>query len=698
MCGNRVGIDIGGTFTDLAVVNEETGQIANIKVPSTPSSPAQGVISAFRMFLQTTKPQDVTTVTHATTIAVNALLGQVGLELPTAALITTAGLRDVLEIGRQRRHELYNLFVERPRALVPRRYRYEVEERVGYDGRVIKKLSPRSLKRVVTRLKRNGVDAVAIGLLHSHKNPYHESEIKKAVEKDCHGVFVSASHEVAPEYREYERISTTVVNSVLMPIISAYLDQVSSKIAELGVPSPLCVMQSSGGIASKEIVQGRPVSIIESGPAAGVIASACYGKSFGLQNILTFDMGGTTAKAGAIRNGVPEIVTEYEVAGRVHAGRIVKGSGYPVRFPFIDVVETSAGGGTIAWLDEAGALRMGPLSAGADPGPACYGKAADPTVTDANLILGRLNPEYLLAGKMRLFPEASKKAIEEKICRKSGLELTEAAAGIVRIINSNMAKILRMVSVERGYDPRQFSLISFGGAGPMHACVLAQELCIPRILVPSNPGLFSALGLLTADFRHDGVRALMKAIDSVSAEEVEAAFENLRSEGRRFLECQGVQSESMVFSRQIEMRYIGQSYELTVPAADRLTSQELSLAKESFHSKHESIYGYSVPTEPVELVNIRLASIGLVPRPRPSEQRFVGKEPSDDAILSMRRVFFEKYEGFVECPIYLRERLAPGNSLSGPAVVEQYDATTIVYPDWNACIDKIGSIQMTFMG
>jgi N-methylhydantoinase A len=374
MCGYRVGIDIGGTFTDLVALDERTGRLTNIKLSSTPGSPADGVISALERFLEDKEPANVAVLSHATTIAVNALLGQTGLELPRTGLVTTAGFRDVLEIGRQRRHELYDLFIERPKTLVPRKYRYEVNERMNYNGRVIGKLDPVNVRRVARRLKRDRIRAVAIGLLYSYRNPRHEKEVTRILRAECPDVLVTASHEIAPEHREYERISTTVVNAVLMPIVSKYLDDLSERIRAFGISAPLSVMQSSGGIAPKEIATGQPVRIVESGPAAGVIAATYYGKLLGLGNIMSLDMGGTTAKAGAIRDGVPQVVSEYEVGGKIHSGRIVKGSGYPVRFPFIDLAEASAGGGTIAWVDEGGALKVGPVSAGADPGPACYGK------------------------------------------------------------------------------------------------------------------------------------------------------------------------------------------------------------------------------------------------------------------------------------------------------------------------------------
>lgn len=691
----RVSVDIGGTFTDLVALEEETGKIINIKVSSMPRNPAEGVIKAFQKFFQHAKPESVSVVSHATTIAVNALLGQLGLELPKSALITTKGFRDIIEIGRQRRHELYNLFVQKPRVLIARRFRYVVDERIGPRGEVLKPLDKEEVKSLAEMLKRENFKSVAVALLFSYMNPMHEREIKKILVATCPRIFVSVSSEVAPEHREYERTSTTVVNACLMPIVSTYLSTLTRKIRELGVNAPFCVMRSDGGLASKDIVVSKPVSMVESGPAAGVMASAFYGKLLKIRSLLSFDMGGTTAKAGLVQNGVPEVVTEYEVAGKVHSGRIVKGSGYPVRFPFIDLAECSAGGGTIAWIDAGGALRVGPLSAGANPGPACYGKGGqNPTVTDANLVLGRLNPFYMLGGKMRIHAELAEKAIKKQICEILGLELVEAAAGIIRIVNSEMAKILRIVSVERGYDPRKFTMMCFGGAGPMHACALAEELGISKIVVPMNPGMFSAYGLLTADFKCSLVKAIMKTAGQVEHGELDSVFKQLQAKGIAMLRSQRVASKNLSFLRQFEMRYVGQAYELSISAPSRLTRNSLKKVVEKFHNKHESIYGYAIRDAPVELVNARLTVIGLTAKPPVKRHKLYGRVPSKESVLTKRDVFFEKHDDYVKTNVYLREKLEPGNIVEGPAVIEQYDATTVLYPDWTGYVDEFGNIVM----
>ncbi len=696
MAKYRVSIDIGGTFTDLVALDEASGEILNIKVPSTPREPAKAVMEAFQEFLEKSIHTDVSTVVHATTIAANALLGQLNLELPKTALITTKGFRDIIEIGRQRRHELYNLFVQKPRTLIPRRLRFEVEERTGPKGEILTPLNEEEVKGLSQQLKRENVKAIAVALLFSYINQKHEREIGKILKRLQPETYVSLSSETAPEYREYERTSTTVVNAVLMPIVSSYLNTLQEEIEKLGVKTPLCVMQSDGGTASKEIVSRKPVSMVESGPAAGVIASAFYGKLLEMDNILSFDMGGTTAKAGAVKDATPEVVNEYEVAGRVHSGRIVKGSGYPVRQSFIDLAECSAGGGTIAWVDEGGALQVGPVSAGAEPGPACYGKGGrQPTVTDANVVLGRLNPRYMLGGEMPTYAKLSEKAILREVCGKIRLELTEAAAGIVSIVNSAMAKVLRIVSVERGHDPRDFVLTCFGGAGPMHACALAEELNIPKIIIPPNPGLFSAYGLLTADFKSTFVDAVMKLMNEVDAKEVEKNFQKLELKGMRILERQCVPKGNMRFVRQLDLRYFGQSYELTVPATAPFTDNALRQVVESFHKKHKAVYGYAVRDEPVELVNVRLIAVGLVKKPRLKEQPLHGEDPPKEVVIARRKVFFEQHDDYVKTPIYEREKLNSGNVVEGPAVIEQYDATTVVYPRWKASVDKLGNLVLS---
>jgi N-methylhydantoinase A len=699
MAKYRLGIDIGGTFTDIVALNEESGEIFNIKLPSTPMDPSQAVMEAFHEFLRKTGDADVSRVIHATTIATNALLGQLGLELPKTALITTRGFRDIIEIGRQRRHRLYDLFIQRPRCLIPRRLRFGVDERIGPKGEILTPLKEDQVKMLAEQLEKERVESIAVSLLFSYINQKHERKIGKILRRSLPRIYITLSSEIAPEYREYERTSTAVVNAILMPIVSNYLNKLHRKMRGLGVKAPLWVMQSDGGIASKGVVSRRPIGMVESGPAAGVIASAYYGRLLGLERVLSFDMGGTTAKAGAVRGGTPEIVSEYEVAGEVHSGRIVKGSGYPVRHPFIDLAECSAGGGTIAWVDEGGALQVGPLSAGAVPGPACYGRGGmRPTVTDANVVLGRLNPDYILGGEMKIHARLSEEAILNEICSKIPLELTEAADGIIKITNSAMSKILRIVSVERGHDPRDFVLMCFGGAGPMHGCALAEELNVERIIVPPNPGLFSAYGLLATDSKTTLLRAVMKPIGEINVSDIEKIFQKLEFKGSRLMDKQNISKRDVNFIREMDLRYLGQSYELTVQVSTPFTEDSINKTIEAFHEKHTRIYGYAVREEPVELVNVRVNVYGFVEKPRLKQKTLYKEEPSEDAVIGVRKVFFEKMDDYIETPIYLRDKLKAGNVIDGPAVIEQYDATTVVYPGWTARVDEYENIVISIKG
>jgi N-methylhydantoinase A len=684
----RVSVDVGGTFTDLVAFDEETGKVMNIKVPSVPRNPERGVTDAFSKFLEGRDADQVRMVGHATTIATNALLGQVDLEVPKVALITTKGFRDVVEIGRQRRAEVYNLFFQRPPMLVERRLRFEVDERVEHNGSISKILDEGQLVGVLDEIKELGVSSIAISFLNSYANVAHEEKALVLAKERNMSPYLTVSSQISNEYREYERTSTAVVNAVLMPIIHKYLTQLESDLHSLGVEAPLYVMQSNGGLSTVANVAEKPASIVESGPAAGVIAAAWLGELAGARNIISFDMGGTTAKAGTVRGRIPEVVPECEVAGHIHMGRLVKGSGYPVRFPFIDLAECSSGGGTIVWADEGGALRVGPTSAGAYPGPACYGRGGtQPTITDANLILGRLNPGNLLSGSMPIYPEKGRTTLEV-LGKKVGLNAEEVAVSIVRIANSMMGKILRIVSVERGYDPRGFTLVAFGGAGPMHVCALAAELEVSRIIVPPNPGMFSALGLLTADMFHDYIHPIVKRVNRVDPKEIEAAYREMEAEGRETLRAEAVPKAKMSFLRQADLRYLGQAYELTVPAPRIVDGETLSATINGFHRRHAETYGYSAEGEPVELVSLRLRAIGAIPKPD-----FEVGNRNEAMVMGTRRVYFETDGGWAETPVYQRSGgLAQG--FNGPAIVEQYDATTVVYPGWDIETDTIGNLVL----
>ncbi|MBV8489285.1 MAG: hydantoinase/oxoprolinase family protein, partial [Candidatus Eremiobacteraeota bacterium] len=606
---------------------------------------------------------DVTFLGHSTTIATNALLGQIGLELPRVAMVTTHGFRDVIEIGRQNRSEVYNLFVQRPRPLVAREDRLTVVERIGPDGEVLVPLDETSLAQACAALrKRAGLAAVAVCLLNAYANGEHERRVAAAVRAAVPKAIVSCSSEIDPEYREYERFSTTVVNAVLAPIVQRYLDSLVEGVRERGIEAPVYVMRSDGGLAAGTHVASLPAAIIESGPASGSIAAAELGARLGIARLLAFDMGGTTAKAGTIVDGVVQVAGEFEAAGATHSGRSIKGSGYPVRFPFVDLAEVSAGGGTIAWIDDGGALRAGPLSAGADPGPACYGRSDRATVTDANVVLGRLNQTHLLGGAFAIDASRSRAAIAA-LAERLGLGVEAAAAGILTVVDAQMAKVLRIVTVERGLDPRDFALVAFGGGGPLHACALAEELGIARVVVPAHPGIFSAIGLLVADLRVELVR------DALGGDR---SFAEMESIARERLREQGACDERIAIERRYDARYRGQSFELTIDY-----DESPDVLSQRFHDAHRARYGYDVPGEAIELVNRRLSATAKLPRDAMSTSSLDCAR--DDTVR--RKLWIDG--AFVEIPVYQRDSFGPGTSFDGPAIVEQYDATTYLAPGWH---------------
>ncbi|HET9393350.1 MAG TPA: hydantoinase/oxoprolinase family protein [Candidatus Rubrimentiphilum sp.] len=692
----RVGIDVGGTFTDLVAVDVATGERTSLKVSSTPRAPEQGVITALQLLLAGyPEPPSLEYLAHSTTIATNALLGQIHLELPRVAFLTTEGFRDVIEIGRQNRSEVYNLFVTRPKPLVARHDRIPVHERLDYRGEVLVPLEQSEIDRVIETLRiRSGplasarapsipqddnripqddterpIQSIAIGLLHSYANSVHERMLGSAIAAALPGIPVTLSSEIDPEYREYERFSTAVVNAALMPIVHGYLERLAQALKELGISAPLYVMQSNGGIAAADRIARMPAAIIESGPASGVIAAAELARGAQIERVLSFDMGGTSAKAGTIAGGVVHVAAEFEAAGSTHSGRSVKGSGYPVRFPFVDLAEISAGGGTIAWIDEARALRVGPISAGADPGPACYGRSDNATVTDANVVLGRLNQTALVGGTFPIDAQRSHAAIAA-LAEQIGLSTPETAAGIVRIVDSQMARVLRIVTVERGLDPREFSLVAFGGNGPLHACALAAELGISSIIIPENPGVFSAHGLLVAPLQAGYVRPLLQLADRVEPWELDALFAELESEAGLALREQGARDGEIAMRRHFDARYPGQSFELSIAAGDN--------ASGAFHDEHRRRYGYSVETEPVELVNARVTATKTLPRFPTS-----AAPPGNGRSAPEQRPMWVNGD-FVSVPVYSRSSLTGGRAFDGPAIVEQYDSCVFVAPEWNA--------------
>ena len=692
----RLGVDVGGTFTDAILLNESTGEARTGKVPSTPSDPSDGFLRVVRRMLEegAVPPETVRYVVHGTTVATNAIIEG---NLSKTAFITTDGFKDLLEIQTGIRPALYDLQFEKLKPLVPRYLSFGVPERLDFRGDVLMPLDEDATRRVAEQLRDEGVESVAVCLLHSYINPDHERRIGEILHDVLPGALCSLSSDVAPEFREYFRASTTVINAAIRPIVSRYLDRIQSRVRGSGVLGELLVMQSSGGVLTFDAAIERPVFMVESGPAAGVIAANNLGKTLGHDNVISFDMGGTTAKAGLIEDGTPRVTKEYEVGGTAattqHGSR---GSGYPIRTPVIDLVEIGAGGGSIAWIDSGGILRVGPHSAGADPGPICYGQGGtEPTITDANLVLGRISSDYFLGGEMRLDVEAARRAIEEKCADPLGMGVDEVALGIVEIANNAMVGALRRVSIQRGYDPRDFLLVAFGGAGPVHANRLAAELEMPTVLVPTSPGTTSAMGLLVTDIKHDYSIALIQRVDQIDIGVANAQFRRMRSDGRMALAREGVADEDTRFVKQADMRYVGQSYELTVPLGEEeLDSDALDEILAQFHQEHERSYGFKAEDQPAEFVALRLSAVGVIPKPRLRKVRRDG-DALTNALKETRPVYFAETGGRVDCPIFDRYQLGSGDEITGPAIIEEVDSTAVIHPDYRAVVDEFGNLFLS---
>ncbi len=677
----RIAVDIGGTFTDATLIDEESGNISIAKVLTTPYDPSEGFMQAVDRALTAgnVNATQVSFVVHATTVATNAIIEG---KIARSGFVTTAGFRDLLEIARQVRPTLYDTQFEKAKPLVPRDRAVVVRERLGPMGEVLLPLDEMSVHAAAEILRREEVQSIAVCLLHSYINPKHEQRVGAILAEELPGIPISLSAEVAPEFREYLRASTTVINAVIRPVVERYLERIESRLVAAGVHAKLLVMQSSGGVFSSEAARRRPVFMVESGPAAGVIASAYLGETLGLPDILSFDMGGTTAKVGLIRDGRPSVTKNYNVGGHASAG--VGGlslSGYPVRTPVVDLVEIGAGGGSIAWVDSGGLLRVGPQSAGADPGPVCYRRGGvEPTVTDANVVLGRLNPDYFLGGEIGLDVQGAARAISERCAMQLGLSVTEAAHGIIEIANAAMVNALHLISVQRGYDPRDFVLVGFGGAGPVHANALARDAGMPTLLIPRSPGIFSATGLLTTDLKRDAATTIMRRLDTLDAAQAEATFVQLEQRGREELEREGVTADAVEFVRQADLRYVGQSYELTIPAGEGLLQR--------FHAEHERTYGFNAPAEPVEIVSLRLTSIGRIAKPQPRQLDTGGL-----VVPKQRRpVYFAEAGDYLDCPIFDRYALPANTALVGPVVIEEFDSTTVVHPGFAVRVDDTGNL------
>ncbi len=671
----RIGIDIGGTFTDVVAVDED-GRVKLCKLPSTPEDYGRAIIDGVSHVVGGSGLQ-VNEVIHGTTVATNAVLGGTGAR---TGLITTRGFRDVLEIGRLRMPRLYDLSWEKPKPLVPRYLRLEVTERIAADGHVMEPLDEESVLLAIERLVEERVVSIAVCLLNSYVNPDHEIRIGELLRAAGRWT-VTLSSEVLPEIKEYERTSTTVINAYVMPVVRSYLSDLRARLQTLKIDAPLRIMQSGGGVTDAATAVERPVQILESGPAAGVVAAASLGRRIGCMNLIAFDMGGTTAKAALIENGQISRISDYEVGGGLSvAGRLLSGGGYATRVPSIDLAEIGAGGGSILEVDGGGALLVGPASAGADPGPVCYRRGGKrPTLTDANLLLGYLNPDGPAGGSLPLGVALARSAMRECIASGMNLGVAEAALGAHRIAVARMVRAVRAVSSERGRDPRRFSLLAFGGSGPLHAVGMARALGIRRILVPPAPGLFSAIGLVSAGLQYDLARTRLGQLLESEPGELRSAFEAMAGEALERLP--GSEIEYIV-----DLRYAGQSYELPIRAPggswNRGTLVDLGNA---FESEHERTYGHRSETDAVEVVTLRVRAFQPAP-PAPDGKDIAASDKSVEK-SGKRHAYFGERRGWVETPVLSRHHLE-GSPESGPLIVEDYDATTLVPPEVRARLDE----------
>ena len=655
----RIGIDVGGTFTDIVLLDDATGQVWSTKVPSTPRDPSVGALDGLKriLTLSETTPGNVGFVGHGTTIATNMVIEGKGAK---TALLTTKGFRDILEIRRAWRHDradLYDLFFENPPDLVPRARRLEVRERVLYDGRIETPLALEDVDQAMAELKADGVEAIAICFINSHVNPEHERRAFEHLKAKTNDAFVTASIEVNPEIMEYERTSTTVMNAVLGPRCGQYGRTFERRVREAGVTSKLYFMQSNGGLTPPEIASDRPVTLLESGPAGGVTAAVRVCERMGIANAITGDMGGTSFDVSLIRDGKPEVRNDTLLKS------------YTVRCPNIDIISVGAGGGSIAWIDEGGGVHVGPQSAGADPGPACYGRGGTrPTVTDCNVILGHVEPESFLGGDFKLDVAAAERAVKEHLADPLGITVVEAARSVRAIANALMAQAVRLVTVERGYDPRDFAYLAFGGAGPVHAVELARELQMPTVVLPPMPGLFSAFGMLVADMLHDLQASIVKTLDELSPQELAARFSELEGKAQALMRDAEVDPAQVKIERRIDCCYLAQAETLQIAIPDGPIDQgTIDAVAEGFEREHQRHWNFVQPDRPVRAVNIRLrvaGSIGTHMSGTDAARADAEPKPAGEAKLYLDG-------GFRTVPRYRRADLRPGDALEGPLVVEE---------------------------
>lgn len=682
----RIGVDVGGTFTDFSLFNAEGTELIHFKDSSTPDDPSKAIMHGIMHFMEELKimPEEVSYLAHGTTVATNALIERKGAR---TGLITSEGFGDLMDIGWQKRPSMYDLRKQKPQSLIMSGMNKEVKERLAYDGQVYVPLDEETVRKTVRILRGAGVEAVAVCTLFSYINPMHENRIREILAEECPEMFVSISHKICPEFREYSRISTTVLNAYLGPVMKDYVYNFAESVKRTGIQIQPYVTQSNGAVISISETVECPIKTAVSGPSAGVIGAKHIGMLCGINDIITFDMGGTSIDVSLIENGKIQVSNE----------RIVEG--FPARMPMIDIVTLGAGGGSIARIDNGGALKVGPESAGAIPGPACYMRGGKiPTVTDANVVLGKLNSMRILGGRMEINASEAWKAIEQEICSKTTLDVERAAAGIVSVVNSNMAQAIRIISVERGYDARNFSLMAFGGAGPLHACEVAQGMGINNVIVPPSPGTLCSMGLLMADVKFDIVRSRILIAHTEATTIVAELYEAMMVEGCELLDKEGVLQGERLFEAEIECRYERQNYELPIPVTLPITWESIKEMKRRFHEEHERTYGYRNEGLNIQMVNYRLHAIGEIQKPVLRKEKFVKDIQKLPDPKEMRMVLYEGAAERMNTPVYNRDEMVPGIELSGPAIIEEMDSTTVIPPRWIARIDEYNNIRLAYEG
>jgi N-methylhydantoinase A len=693
----RLGVDIGGTFTDLVIQDADSGTIQTLKVPSTPDDPSEAVLNAIREAADSSglsvDPAVVTQLIHSTTVASNTILQGVGAR---TGLLVTEGFRDLLDIRRHKRYSLFDAAYRKLRPLAERNLTVGIPERIDSRGEIIKPLDEEAVRKALRKLADEGVESVAICFLFSFLNDEHERRVEAMAREMLPGCFVSRSSAIYPQYREYERASTTVVNCYLGPRVSNYIDRLSREVKATGIQAPLQLMQSNGGIIAAGEASLYPCRIVESGPAAGVISAAYFGSLVGRKNIIAFDMGGTTAKAGLIENGEVRLAAGQEVGTGINMSRLLQGGGYFIGAATVDLAEVGAGGGSIVRIDDTKVLRVGPESAGAVPGPICYAKGGKRlTITDANVLLNRIPADHFLGGKMKLDVASTRAIVEKEFAKPLGISSEEVCSAVIEIANANMLKMLRIVSVEQGYDPQDFCLIPSGGSGPVHAVELAEELGIREVIVPPAPGLLSSQGLLSADVRYDFRRTYVQSVSQLSLPDLARLIGELRKEGEQALAGYKLPASRIDISVSADMRYLGQAYEINVPLpAGELNEAFRAAAIEAFHQAHERLYGRRQAGATVQFVNILLSVIGRVKTVRHPELEKAEGSPKP---IAKARTWFQG-KACDDCPCYDRDTIRAGHSWQGPAVIAGQDSTIVLPPGWNGVCDAFGNLILTRAG